>query len=135
MVSSVNDGGMNKNTYVRTYGEMILQSEEVRTNKNIMTTWNGNGENKKIGNTQHAVTERWVGHGQPWLFVLGVSYFQQPPIGPAGLRTLPKLGWPHLVPRWGYSNYTRGESPPSVTQVLEVMSTSMGLESHLRRHL
>ena len=39
----------------------------------------GHEENKKIGNTQHAVTERWVGHGQPWLFVLGVSYFQQPP--------------------------------------------------------
>ena len=67
MVSSVNDGEMNKNTYVRTYGEMNLKSEEVRTNKKIMTTRNGNGENKKIGNTQHAVTERWVGHGQPWL--------------------------------------------------------------------
>ena len=69
-----------------------------------MTTWKGHDENKKIGNTQHAVTERWVGHGQPWL------------------TSIP-------------TTYTRGESPPSVTQVLEVMSTSMWLESHLRMHL
>ena len=63
----------------------------------------------------------------------GLAIFSNTPR--AGGLTLPKLGWPHLVQRWGYSNYTRGESHPSLTQVLEVMSTSMGLESHLRRHL
>ena len=54
----------------------------------------------------------------------GLAIFSNP-LGPAGLRTLPKLGWPHLVPRWGYSNYTRGESPPSLPQVTGGESTSI----------
>ena len=66
----------------------------MRKNKKILKTWNGHDENKKIGNTQHAVTERWVGHGQPWL------------------TSMP-------------TTYTRGESPPSVTQVTGGESTSI----------
>ena len=41
----------------------------------------------------------------------GLAIFSNP-LGPAGLRTLPKLGWPHLVPRWVvFQLHQRGVSP------------------------
>ena len=68
-------------------------------------------KDKKIGNTQHAVMERWVGHGQPWLFVLGVSYFQQPPLGPAGLP-YPSWGGPISSRDGGIPTTPGGSLPP-----------------------
>ena len=58
-----------------------------------------------------AVTERWVGHGQPWLFVLGVSYFQQPPRA-GGLTYPTQVGVAPSRPEMGVYSTCRGESPP-----------------------
>ena len=55
--------------------------------------------------------ERWVGHGQPWLFVLGVSYFQQPPRA-GGLTYPTQVGVAPSRPEMGVFQLHQGGVSP-----------------------